>query len=131
MCTNRQDYELSTIDKQLAKAVSGSEDSVTIYIVDTDGIMISASVAGITAPNGERINAAVSSNAIVAASATTIVMEHGNWSRASGIQTVVDVPDGYGLFFAMSTELDESHGLTWHVIVAERIGRCDGTAFYN
>jgi hypothetical protein len=118
------DYELGTLATLLEAAVSGSEDQFTLFIVDADGFMIAASVAGITSVNDVRVKANMTSDAIVAASASTILEKHGSWSAASGIETTVSVPSGDGLYWALSTELTETHGLTWHVVVAERVD-CD------
>ena len=97
---------------------------MTVFIVDTEGLMISASVPDITTVGNQRVRAKESRNAVVAATANKVEEEYGSWSDASGIEVAVSVPGGYGLYWTMSTELAESHGLTWHVVVAERID-CD------
>ncbi len=143
---HKQDYELITISNFLQKLVVGDEERFKIYIVDTDGLMISASVADVTAVDNERINAKNCSDPVVAASAAKIAYDYDSWSAASGIVFFMRVPHGHGLYWAMSTELTEEHvgytyiqplklahpntthaslapqGLAWHVVVAEKIG---------
>ena len=117
------DYELGTIDKFLGASVVGSEDKIVIYIVDREGIMISASVKGVAVVNNERQYANMTNNSVIRASANQLKQKYSSWTNASKQLFVVSVPNGFGLFWAMSRELKDSHGLIWHVVVAERIGK--------
>ena len=119
------DYELVSIDEKLAEQVLGKESDIIIYIVDPDGKMISASVPGVAVVNNEQQYANTSDNTVIVATANYLVNQYGSWANASASdkEVVVSVPDGLGLFWAKSEQLEESHGLTWHVVVAERIGK--------
>ena len=92
------DYELGTIDKFLGASVVSSEDKIVIYIVDREGIMISASVKGVAVVNNERQYANMTNNSVIRASANQLKQKYSSWTNASKQLFVVSVPNGFGLF---------------------------------
>jgi hypothetical protein len=114
------DYLISNLETILADKVATATNYFLIYIIDNDGLMIAASISGVTSEGTNRIRANESSSDLIRLSAIEIEKYGGNFSAADGILLSIDVPND-GVYFVQASELSEEHGLHWHIIVTELV----------
>jgi hypothetical protein len=112
---------LSAIEDELNSIVE-DYDGITIFIVDNEGYLIAASIAGISVDaNFNQIRANVSSSSVISEAAK--VVDGVGWSTADATIFAIDV-EREGLHRAQSLELVDDYGLHWHLVVVELVS-CD------
>lgn len=114
---------LSTLDEVLAKAVFG-QVGYTLYLVDTSGLLISASEPGVAIVSNAQVPAVRSANAVVRA--TAVALASAGWAAVAAKASqvlAVSVPKR-GIFLANVKELADARGLRWYLVVAQQV-QCD------
>jgi hypothetical protein len=120
------DYRSLTIDRILASLLIENDDYLA-FIVDNQGMLISASIAGVAVIDDVQIDAASCSNIVVKDVSCLIrtyaTSQHSGWEVVEGMVLTVEV-QGLGLIWAQSSPVRDSKGLDWHVVLTEVVS-CD------
>ena len=124
------DYLLSDIeDAILARAYGGAADRMLAYIAQDDGLLVAASVAGVSLePSGAQIEDVACAHATVAGAAAWFRARGGYGAHdGAGAHFVAALP-GFNASWVESVEFVTRTGLHWHIVVVEKMACAPGFA---
>lgn len=120
------DYLLSKIETTVFAAANIDPNSTFVYVVDSKGAMVAASVANVSVTqSGEQIAAVNCPEESIAGTARFLNTSADGFAT-SGIQTTH--VEGQGWFWVQSNPYSDEYGLEWYVVVTELV-ECESGSY--
>ena len=116
------DYKLSELESALQLDSYYNDDGVingdtmTTFIVDSAGSLVGSSVSNVSFIDGAQVVATSCRNKIIR-TAAELYSQHFGWSD----NVVKTVTIGGSLYFSQSVHHTDDHGLSWFVVVVQRV----------
>ena len=116
------DYKLSELESALQLDSYYNDDGVingdtmTTFIVDSAGSLVGSSVSNVSFIDGAQVVATSCRNKIIRTTAE-LYSQHFGWSD----KVVKTVTIGGSLYFSQSVHHTDDHGLSWFIVVVQRV----------